>query len=264
MNIDTIICGDNATVLMSFPDACIDLTVTSPPYDNLRTYNGYTWNFESLARQLYRVTKPGGVAVWVVSDSTIDGGETLTSFNQALYFKSIGFNVETMVYEVAGTGAKGSNYYYWQSFEFMFVLSKGQPKTHNLLRDKKNLKAGIRHDSSPKNDAIGTRKNRKGIVIQEFGIRGNVWRYHAGENGDDKTDHPAPFPNALARDHILSWSNPGDIVLDPFIGSGTTAKMAKETGRHWIGIDISEEYCRLAEKRVRGANVPLFHLEPQS
>jgi DNA modification methylase len=257
MNIDTIICGDNATVLTAFPDECIDLTVTSPPYDNLRTYNGFTWSFEALAGQLYRVTKPGGVVVWVVGDATIDGSETLTSFNHALYFKSLGFCVETMIYEVAGTGAKGSNKYYWQSFEYMFVLSKGAPKTSNLIRDKKNIKTGIRHDSSPKNDAIGTRQNRKGIVIKEFGIRQNIWRYHAGMNGDDKTEHPAPFPNNLARDHILSWSNPGDVVLDPFVGSGTTPKMAKETGRHWIGIDISDEYCRLANRRVSGANVPL-------
>jgi len=258
MEIDTVICGDNTTILQRFPDACIDLTVTSPPYDNLRSYNGYTWDFEGLAQQLFRVTKPGGVVVWVVADATIDGRETLTSFKQALFFRECGFNVETMIYEPAGTGAKGSNYYYWQSFEYMFVFSKGRPKTSNLITDKRNTKIGKRSDSSPKNDLLKTRKNRKGIYIKRLGIRGNLWRYHAGSNGDDKTSHPAPFPEALANDHILSWSNPGDIVLDPFIGSGTTAKMAKQLGRHWIGIDLKSDYCKLAEKRVAGANVPLF------
>jgi DNA modification methylase len=263
--VNRVICGDSAEVLKTFEPDCIDLTVTSPPYDNLRTYNGYTFDFETIARELYRVTKPGGVVVWVVADATIDGSETLTSFRQALYFQSLGFSVETMIYEVAGTGAKGSNKYYWQSFEYMFVLSKGAPKTSNLIRDKKNIKTGIRHDSNPKNDAIGTRQNRKGIVIKEFGIRQNIWRYHAGMNGDDKTEHPAPFPNDLARDHILSWSNPGDLVLDPFAGSGTTLKMAKETGRNYIGIEISPDYCKLIERRVAGANVPLpFFSQAQS
>jgi len=259
MELNKIILGDSAVVLQSFPPDCIDLTVTSPPYDNLRAYEGEAvFDFETIARQLFRVTKSGGVVVWVVSDATINGSETLTSFKQALFFRECGFNVETMIYEVAGTGAKGSNKFYWQSFEYMFVLSKGQPKTTNLIKDKKNLKKGIRRDSSPKNDAIGTRKKRQGIVIQEFGIRQNIWRYHSGMNGDDKTEHPAPFPNDLARDHILSWSNEGDIVLDCFAGSGTTLKMAKEFSRHYIGIERVPKYVSIAEKRLLATSVPLF------
>lgn len=263
-------CGNNAELIAGLPDACIDLTVTSPPYDDmdldfnplpkkgLRTYNGYEWNFKTLAHELYRVTKPGGVCVWVVNDPTIDGSESLTSFRQALYFKdACGFNVETMIYEQAGTGAKGSNYYYWQSFEYMFVLAKGQPKTHNLIADIKNSVGGKRRGFSPKAASLGSRVDRPAIIAPEFSIRPNVWRLAVGSNGETK-DHPAPFPNQLARDHITSWSNPGDVVLDPFMGSGTVGKMATEAGRDFIGFEISEKYVTLCNRRTAGAKVPLF------
>jgi len=266
MNTDVILCGDNVTVLRGLPDACIDLTVTSPPYDKLRLYNGYTWDFEALARQLYRTTKPGGVVVWVVGDATIDGSETGTSFRQALYFKECGFNLhDTMIYAKNGPAHPDTTRYH-QVFEFMFILSKGRPASVNLLTDRKNKWGGQSN--------FGTRTNRTkdGVVssalngkpIKEYGARWNIWEINNGygysADEDYVYEHAAIFPESLARDHILSWSNPGDLVLDPFIGSGTTAKMAKEVGRHWIGIDISAEYCKLAEKRVRGANVPLFTL----
>jgi DNA modification methylase len=256
MNIDEIICGDSALMLLTLDPESVDLTVTSPPYDNLRTYKGYTFDFEKIARGLWYATKPGGVVVWVVGDATINGSETGTSFKQALYFMSLGFNLhDTMIYRIPGTGAKGSNLAYWQAFEYMFVFSKGTPATVNRLMDKRNKRAG---SSTNGKNAVGTRSHAAGgTVVREWGYRDNVWDILPGNNGDDRTNHPAPFPEDLARDHILSWSNPGDLVLDPFIGSGTTAKMAKETGRHWIGIDISEEYCKLARRRVMGANVPL-------
>ena len=239
-------------VLAGFPDACIDLTVTSPPYDNLRIYNGFVFDFEAIAKQLYRVTKPGGVVVWVVGDATINGSETGTSFRQALYFMECGFNLhDTMIYQVAGTGAKGSTLAYWQSFEFMFVISKGQPKSFNPIADHKNKTAGAKNDKSNNKNST-----RLGIyTTPEFSNRLNVWSYAVGCNN---ADHPAPFPEALAHDHILSWSNPGDLVLDCFAGSGTTLKMAKELGRHWIGVEISQEYCDLCKKRVDAARVPLF------
>jgi DNA modification methylase len=252
MNIDAIICGDNATVLTAFPDECIDLTVTSPPYDNLRTYNGFTWNFEALAGQLYRVTKPGGVVVWVVGDATVDGSETLTSFKQALQFKEIGFNAyDTMIYQTDKPPMNDRRYQ--ASFEYMFVFSKGMPATFNGIKVNA-INAGKRQNGTYR-EVDGSLKNRHRVAAAyDMKVKGNIWYYHAGGGNQG---HPAPFPDDLARDHILSWSNPGDIVLDPFIGSGTTAKMAKETGRHWIGIDISDEYCRLANRRVSGANVPL-------
>jgi DNA modification methylase len=242
--------GDCANVLKGFEPDSIDLTVTSPPYDNLRSYNGYVFDFEAIAQELYRVTKPGGVVVWVVGDATISGSETGTSFRQALYFMRLGFNLhDTMIYEVAGTGAKGSHYAYWQAFEYMFVLSKGTPATVNRLRDKKNAQAGGVSGQSLRN--IKERDRSPEIyTIGEVGIRTNIWRYLCGNNGDDKTEHPAPFPEALARDHILSWSNAGDTVLDPMMGSGTTGKMAAKYGRHFIGIDISTEYLDIARRRI--------------
>jgi DNA modification methylase len=252
-------CGDSAQVLQSFESDSVDLTVTSPPYDNLRTYDNYTgFDFETIAQQLYRVTKPGGVVVWVVGDATVNGSETGTSFRQALYFMGLGFNCETMIYEIMGTGAKGSNDYYWQSFEFMFVLSKGKIKTSNRLSDKKNKKAGSY--GMGRNDSDGNRKQEPNHLIKEFGIRSNVWEYHAGNNGEDTTAHPAPFPEALARDHILSWSNPGDLVLDPFLGSGTSGKMAIKYQRRFVGIEISQKYLDIAERRIRDAaqQPPLF------
>jgi DNA modification methylase len=261
MNRDEIICGDNVSVLEGFPDKCIDLTVTSPPYDNLRVYNGFTWDFEALAAQLYRVTKAGGVVVWVVGDATVDGSETGTSFRQALGFIQYGFSLhDTMIYQRSAPPLTHNRYE--QHFEYMFVLSKGAPVTFNPIRikkeypDKRAFKT-IRREKDGSEDIGFVGKQSDKIV-------GNVWYIKAG-GGHSASDgfaheHPAIFPESLARDHILSWSNPGDLVLDPFIGSGTTAKMAKETGRHWIGIDISEEYCKLARRRVMGANVPLFTL----
>ena len=256
MELDKIITGDSAVVLQSFPPDCIDLTVTSPPYDNLRTYNGYVFDFETIAKQLFRVTKAGGVVVWVVGDATVNGSETLTSFKQALFFKSIGFNVETMIYEVAGTGAKGSNDLYWQSFEYMFVMSKGKAKTFNPLLDKKNVSAGGM--SKGRVTSADGSSNPTFAVTQKTGKRTNIWRYMVGFQFNGETGHPATFPEALAKDHILSWSNEGDTVLDCFAGSGTTLKMAKMNNRHYLGIEISPEYLALAERRLLATPVPLF------
>lgn len=247
----TIHHGDNVATMAQMPAASIDLVVTSPPYDNLRTYGGHSWDFEGVAQQLWRVVKPGGVVVWIVADATIDGSETGTSFKQALRFKEIGFRLhDTMVYRKHAVGACGSNRAYWQQWEYMFVFSSGSPSTVNRIADRKNVTAGELHKFSPKSEAMGVRTHRE-LRISDSGVRGNVWDYHTGICAhDDKSSHPAPFPEALARDHILSWSNEGDTVLDPFSGSGTTAKMARLMGRKAIGIEINEAYCEIAVKRL--------------
>lgn len=243
-----IVCGDNTKVLSGFPDACIDLVVTSPPYDDLRTYGGHSWNFETLAAQLVRVLKPGGVIVWVVADETKDGNESGTSMRQALHFQSLGLNLhDTMVYEKAGTGACGSNLAYWQTWEFMFVLAKGRPNAVNRLKTQ-NLSVGVK--TTPRTVAIGNRDSDGVRVVEDEGVRANIWRYNVNKYGMENTGHPAPFPIALAKDHVASWSNPGDVVLDPFAGSGTTLKAAKELNRHWCGIEINPEYCAIAEARL--------------
>ena len=229
------------------PDGFVDLTVTSPPYDNLRTYNGYSFDFEAVAKELYRVTKQGGVVVWVVGDATVKGSETGTAFKQALYFKEIGFNLgDTMIWQKANPFNFGSNLFYPQSFEYMFILTKGKIKTSNLIRDRiiKNAGKTIRRTNRGNNDKMVY--HDKIVTLKEIGKRYNVWTIPVQSN----KNHPAPFPEQLANDHIISWSNEGDLVYDPFMGSGTTAKMAIINKRNWIGSEISEEYCKIIERRI--------------
>lgn len=265
-DLNTIICGDNVEIMRQLPDECIDLTVTSPPYDlvdydeagnlithpdkGLRDYEGYSWDFAAVAGQLWRVTKPGGIVVWVVGDATVNGSETGSSFRQALYFMGLGFNVETMIYNREALGAKGSHNFYWQGFEYMFILVKGIPKVFNPIRDKTNKFAGCSTKGERLNQN-GSKRQAQLRIIPEYSQRGNVWTMGGGDR--EFIDHPAAFPVELAADHIISWSNPGDLVLDPFIGSGTTAKMAAILGRNYLGIDTSENYCNLARRRVANA-----------
>ena len=243
----TLYCGDNVqTVRQVIEDASIDLVVTSPPYDNLRTYGGHSWDFEGVAQQLWRVIKPGGVVVWVVNDATVDGSETGTSFRQVLRFKELGFSIaDTMIWEKTGQGAVGN--LYWSNFEFMFVLCKGKLKTFNPICDRKNaITTGTVRTNAGRNKEGGSDSIRV-VERTEYGRRFNVWRIEEQQG----SQHPAPFPESLARDHILSWSNEGDVVLDPFSGSGTTAKMARLMGRRAIGIEINERYCEIAVSRLR-------------
>ena len=256
-----IICGDSLEVLRTLADESVDLTVTSPPYDNLRDYKGYSFNFEGIAKELYRVTRPGGVVVWVVGDQTTNGSESGTSFRQALFFKEIGFNLhDTMIYDKGKVIFPDANRYH-NCWEYMFVFSKGPPKTFNPIADRKN-KYPTKNTETSYRQKDGTTKKKISKQAQEFGWRNNIWYFPSGYmvGTQDKTAfaHPATFPEALARDHIISWSNEGDLVLDPFLGSGTTAKMAHNLKRNYIGIDISEEYCEIARKRIAGQSSPLL------
>jgi len=237
---------DCVTGLKLVDDEIIDLTVTSPPYDNLRDYHNL-FDFESLAKELFRVTKKGGVVVWVVNDATIKGNRTLTSFRQAIYFQDIGFFVhDVMVYKKPNISLPGGSNRYHPQFEFMFVLSKGTPKTFNSIKDRKNVTAGSEETS------YQTGKKR---ITQDFGKRTNIWEYNVGgfSSAEDKYArlHPAIFPEQLVEDHIKSWSNKGDLVLDPFMGSGTTSVVAKYLERAFIGFEISEEYCKIANERLK-------------
>jgi len=241
-----VIQGDCLEVMKTLEDNSIDLTVTSPPYDNLRNYNGYTFDFEGIAKELYRVTKQGGVVVWVVGDATIKGSETGTSFKQALYFKEIGFNLhDTMIFEKANPIPLTHNRYE-QKFEYMFVLSKTKPKTFNPIKEP--TKGGIATYNAKVKEGAARRINEK-IKVSKYRYKYNIWNYCVSSN--DKTKHPAPFPEQLANDHILSWSNEGDTILDPMAGSGTTLKMAKKNNRNYIGIEISPEYIDIINKRLQ-------------
>ena len=257
-----ILCGSSQTVMSTLKEESVDLTVTSPPYDNIRDYKGYCFeeeDFKEIVNQLYRITKKGGVVVWVVGDATMKGSETGTSFRQALGFMEGGFKLhDTMIYEknTSSFPAQRKGKRYTQIFEYMFIFCKGKMKTGNLICDKANKWAG--HTNWGKNTQRGKDgklKETKDIKpVPDFSPRNNIWKYNVGKgfNSSDKESHkhPAIFPEKLAEDHILSWSNEGDVVLDPFMGSGTTCKMAKKNGRKYIGIDMSEEYCALAKSII--------------
>jgi len=237
--------------MKNIADKSVDLTVTSPPYDNLRTYNGYTFDFEWIAKELFRVTKQGGVVVWVVGDSTKQFQESLTSFRQAIYFTEIGFwLLDTMIYYKQNYApAYPTLRRYANQYEYMFVFSKGKPKTFNpiqkiKIRNKEEKVAYRQRDGSL------IRKNKE--IGRETKDASNVWEFAVGGN---KINHPAIFPEKLAEDHILSWSNEGDTVLDPFAWSGTTLKMAKKNNRNYIGIEISEEYIDIINTRLNPPNV---------
>ena len=233
-------------------DCFIDLTITSPPYDNLRDYKGYSFDFKTIANELYRVTKEGGIVVWIVGDATINGSETGTSFKQALYFKEIGFNLnDTMIYRKLNYLPVTSCRYEPQ-FEYMFILSKGKLKTFNPIM-KPNTSAGAKGGTHRHNGEDLEKLHTNNGVINKLGRKTNVWDIACGSiNSKDKIsfEHPATFPEKLANDHIISWSNEGDLVYDCFMGSGTTAKMAHLQKRNWIGSEISKEYTELANKRI--------------
>jgi site-specific DNA-methyltransferase (adenine-specific) len=239
--------GDCLEIMPTLADKSIDLTVTSPPYDNLRTYNGNSqFDFQGIAKELFRVTKDGGVVVWVVADATIKGSETGTSFKQALYFKEIGFNLhDTMIWVKDGGGAIGSQLCYVQNFEYMFVFSKGKPASINRIRDKANLSFGKDKSGVGRRTKEGFHKIEQRKLCGEFSVRNNWW-YVPPEKGE----HPAVFPLRLATDHILSWSSEGDTILDPFAGSGTTGIAALNTGRKFVLIEKDAGYCEIIKKRI--------------
>ena len=254
----TIYNGDCLEVMKEILNKSIDLLLTSPPYDDLRTYqsasaNSFEVDFKNIAIEIFRIIKHGGVLVWVVGDATIRGSETGTSFKQALYFKEIGFNLhDTMIYQKKECTFPDTNRYLGV-FEYMFIFSKDKPKTVNFLMDRQN-KSITKKTASSYRQPDGRTKWKIPKEIKEYGRRNNIWCYSTGYQKTTKDKyafiHPAMFPEKLAEDHILSWSNPGDLILDPFLGSGTTARVCKNLGRKCIGIEISKEYCDIAVQRL--------------
>ena len=269
MELNKIYNEDCLEGMKRIPDGSVDLTVTSPPYDNLRTYNGNIdqWSFEKfqgIAKELYRVTKQGGVVVWVVCDATINGSETGTSFKQALKFMEIGFNLhDTMIFKKTNPIPQIYRKRYNNEFEYMFVLSKGTVNIHNPIKVP-CLHAGLElKGTTYKNFSVDTQKRGKAAnPVKSEKIKGNIWEYVVGKKAVDQEakNHPAPFPYALAKDHILSWTNKNDIVFDPFMGSGTTAIAAIRAERNYIGFEISPEYYKIAQERINTekAILPLF------
>ena len=257
LEINKIYLGDCLEVMKDIDDGSIDLTVTSPPYDNLRTYNdSLEWGehiWKPIAKELFRITKDGGVVVWVVGDATIKGSETGTSFKQALYFKEIGFNLhDTMIYAKNNPIPLTHNRYE-QQFEYMFVLSKGKPKSFNPIMIDCKTAGTVYNVNRPQVYDKSSKRHQRDEVLKTKDKKQNynIWLYSVGTDSKTRSSHPAPFPEQLANDHIISWSNEGDTVFDPFTGSGTTGKMALLNNRNYIGMEISEEYCKIAEQRLQ-------------
>jgi len=256
--------GDCIQIMKDIENDFIDLTVTSPPYDYMRDYNKnikegeireFSFPFDEIVNQLYRITKKGGIVVWVVGDQVVKGGESCSSFKQALKFVEKGFLLyDTMIYHKNGSPFPEKKRYS-QVFEYMFVFSKGKPKTTNIIKDKKNKWAGFSNfGKRMMRNKDGSMREMPKFEINEYGARYNVWNYNTGKGYSSKDEiafnHPAIFPEELAEDHILSWSNEGDTVLDPMCGSGTVLKMAKINNRKYVGIDIDESYIKISKERV--------------
>ena len=252
--------GDSVTIIPELINmgVLVDLTITSPPYDKLKKYNDtLVWNedvWKDIITNLYKITKDGGMVVWITNDATIKGNETGTSFKQALYFQSVGFNLhDTMIWNKPNPFNFGSNKCYKQSFEYMFVFSKGRPKTLNLIKDVPAKMAGKVLKGARKH-SDGTRDIVPDFVCSNYKKRTNVWNVNTSSVNNG---HPAVFPQELARDHMLSWSNPGDIVFDPFMGSGTVGVVAQNEGRDFIGIEKVKDYYDISVSRVGSSNKSL-------
>ena len=252
MEINKIYNENCLDTMKRMPDNFIDLTVTSPPYDNLREYKGYSFTFEEIAKELFRVTKQGGVVVWIVNDSTKNGSESLTSFKQAIYFVGCGFNLhDTMIYKKKNPIPLNHNRYE-QSFEYMFVFSKGKPKTFNPIMED-CVFAGkdiVKNRTFYQTDESKTSKGHKNKPIKEQKIKQNIFEYSL-YGGKKDFIQGAVFPEQLANDHIISWSNEGDLVYDCFMGSGTVAKVCTQSNRNYIGSEIAEQYCKIAQNRIQ-------------
>lgn len=253
MQNSTLLLGDAAEQLKILSDESIDCVVTSPPYDSLRKYKGIgdTWNhakFCEIAKELVRVLKPGGIIVWNVNDKTEKGSETGTSFRQALHFMDLGLNLnDTMCWYKTNYMPQISQPRYSQAFEYMFVFAKGAPKTFNPIMVPCKC-AGQVYDSTCKNMGGENGRTHKTFNINKEKVAPNIWEFAVAQNKDCK--HPAVFPIELPLRHIKSWTNEGDVVLDPFMGSGTTGLAALQLNRKFIGIEMNEEYYNLSKERI--------------
>lgn len=255
---NNIILGDAAEVINLIPSESVDLVVTSPPYDNLRKYNGIgnTWNhekFKLIANELKRVLKPGGVIVWVVNDKIEKGSKTGTSFRQALYFQEIGLNInDTMIWEKTNPMPVVKQPRYSSCFEYMFIFSKGTPKTFNPIMRQCKL-GGKLYDSTAKNMDGESGRHKLTYNVNKEMVDYNIWKIAVAQN---KTKHPAVFPYEIPYRHIKTWSNEGDVVLDPFMGSGTTALAAIDLNRKYIGIEMVKEYYDICMERIKEKEKP--------
>lgn len=247
MEINKIYNEDCLETMKCMPDNFVDCIITSPPYDDLKKYNGFVFDFKAIAKELYRIIKEGCVLVWIVNDRIKDGSETGTSFRQALYFKEVGFNLHnTMIWNKTNPMPQIQYNRYSDSFEYMFILSKGKVRNFNpILIDCKD--AGNNYNYTAKHPSENKERVKKDFVINNKKKLSNVWNVAVSKS---QAEHPAIFPQKLIDKHIISWSNKNYLIYDCFMGSGTTALSCIKYNRNFIGSEISKEYCDAAMKRI--------------
>jgi site-specific DNA-methyltransferase (adenine-specific) len=251
--VNQILQTDCVQGMQQLPDCCIPLTVTSPPYDHFRAYGGHRFDFEAVAKELWRITMKGGIVVWVVQDQVVKGSFTGTKHRQAIYFQELGFGIHNELTMVTLNSRIPQKVRYTPTSHTAFVLAKGHPRAVNLLRDKPNKQAGMYKPTWSRRTREGNRETGSyGKEVARFGLRSDVWVYLVGNNvtTTDGTKHPALMPEEMAEDLIVSWSRPGDLVFDPFAGAGTTCKMAMLNHRHYLGMEIHEPYVHVAKARL--------------
>jgi len=254
--INKIICGDAIEIMKKFPSSSVDIVITSPPYDAVRDYKGFTFDLHATGREIHRVLKDGGVAVMVIQDQTKNFGKSLTSFKTIIdWCDSFGFKLfETVIYRKYGAEGAWWNKRFRVDHEYIPVFLKGErPRYFN----KEHLKIPSKHGGKTMTGGgtrltNGIRIATRSIKINPMKCRGTVWDYlTAGDGSRLKHQHPATFPNQLPYDFISCFAPKNGVVLDPFVGSGTTTVAAKNLGYKYIGIDIAPEYCAIAEKRMK-------------
>ncbi|MFH1192783.1 MAG: transcriptional repressor LexA [Candidatus Jorgensenbacteria bacterium] len=254
--LNKIICGDTVEVMKKFPDNSVDMIITSPPYDSIRDYKGFSFNLHETGKEIFRVLKGGGIAVMVIQDQTKNFGKSLTSFKTIIdWCDNVGFKLfETTIYRKYGAEGAWWNKRFRVDHEYMPIFLKGD-RPHYF--NKEHLKIPSKHGGKTLTGGgtrltNGVRINTRPIKINPMKCRGTIWEYMtAGDGSRLKHQHPATFPNQLPYDFINCFCPPGGIVLDPFVGSGTTTVAAKNLGRKYIGIDIAKEYCNIAERRMK-------------
>ena len=259
---DKLIVGDCLNIMKKIEENTFDLIVFSPPYDSLRKYNDYTFDLKKTGEQIFRVLKDGCLCAMVIQDQTKNFGKSLTSFRTAVdWVDRIGFKLfETVIYRKHGIEGAWWNKRFRVDHEYIHLFLKGEkPRYFN----KDPLRIPSKHGGktmvgSGNRKTDGTTTKTTTIHVNKMKCRGTVWDYlNAGDKNKLKQQHPAVFPDKIPYDIISCFSPVKGLVLDPFVGSGSTCVMAKKLDRFYTGIDISSKYIEIAKKRLKEVQMEL-------